>query len=79
MDIYDAKFPSHSRFLTGAGGVGAIMVTFVLFVETITSGSVALYALLFNIPFAVGETILGAEAYFFRDWRTLQAVAFVPL
>jgi len=32
-----------------------------------------------EIPFAIGEFILGIEAYFVRDWRTLQIVAYAPL
>ena len=32
-----------------------------------------------NIPFAIGELVLGLEAYFVRDWRLLQMVAHGPL
>ena len=32
-----------------------------------------------EIPFAIGEDILGVEAYFIRDWKTLQIVAYLPL
>ena len=32
-----------------------------------------------EIPFALGEALLGAEAYFIRDWTTLQIVAYLPL
>ena len=32
-----------------------------------------------EIPFALGEALLGIEAYFIRDWRTLQIVAYLPL
>ena len=32
-----------------------------------------------EIPFAIGEMILGLEAYFVRDWKTLQIVAYLPL
>ncbi len=66
------------RFLTGAGAMGALMCNFVLLVETLPASEVVFWALLFNIPFAVGETILGLEAYLIRDWRTLHIVAFAP-
>ena len=32
-----------------------------------------------EIPFALGEALLGFEAYFIRDWTTLQIVAYLPL
>ena len=32
-----------------------------------------------EIPFAIGEMILGLEAYFVRDWRTLQIIAYLPI
>ena len=32
-----------------------------------------------DIPFAIGEMILGVEAYFLRDWRVLQMVAHAPI
>lgn len=31
------------------------------------------------IPFTLGEALLGLEAYFIRDWKTLQVVAHLPL
>ena len=32
-----------------------------------------------EIPFAIGEMILGLQAYFIRDWKTLQMVAYLPV
>ena len=32
-----------------------------------------------EIPFAIGEMILGLEAYYIRDWKTLQIVAYLPV
>ena len=32
-----------------------------------------------EIPFAIGEMILGLEAYLVRDWRTLQIIAYLPI
>ena len=32
-----------------------------------------------EIPFALGEALLGVEAYFIRDWKTLQIVSYLPL
>ena len=32
-----------------------------------------------EFPFALGEALLGVEAYFIHDWTTLQIVAYLPL
>ena len=32
-----------------------------------------------EIPFALGELVLGLEAYLVRDWRELQMLAYAPL
>ena len=32
-----------------------------------------------EIPFALGEALIGVEAMIFRDWRVLQVVAYLPL
>ncbi len=32
-----------------------------------------------EIPFALGEALIGVEAMVFRDWRVLQLVAYLPL
>ena len=32
-----------------------------------------------EIPFAIGEALTGVEAFFIRDWKTLQIVAYLPL
>jgi len=67
------------RFLTGMGGIGSFMVCFVLAVEHVGYKYTMLVGIAIEIPFAIGEVILGIEAYFFRDWKTLQIVAYLPL
>ena len=32
-----------------------------------------------EIPFALGEAVLGLEAYLIRDWKILQIVAYLPM
>ena len=34
--------------------------------------------ILIEIPFAVGEALVGVIAYFVRDWRWIQAIATAP-
>ncbi len=48
------------------------MVTFVLAVEFVGPKYTMLIGIAIEIPFALGELLLGLEAYIFRDWRTLQ-------
>ena len=37
-----------------------------------------LIGIVIEIPFALGEILLGMEAYYIRDWYTLQLVAYLP-
>eukprot|EP00090_Calanus_glacialis_P003552 TRINITY_DN1261_c0_g1_i5.p1 TRINITY_DN1261_c0_g1~~TRINITY_DN1261_c0_g1_i5.p1 ORF type:complete len:603 (-),score=150.76 TRINITY_DN1261_c0_g1_i5:95-1903(-) len=67
------------RFLTGMGGIGCFMVCFVLAVEHVGHKYTMLIGIAIEIPFALGEALLGVEAYFIRDWTTLQIVAYLPL
>lgn len=67
------------RFITGMGGIGCFMVCFVLVVEHVGYKFTMLVGIAIEIPFALGEAILGVEAYAIRDWGTLQIVAYLPL
>ena len=67
------------RFLTGVGGNAFFMVTFVLCVEYVGPKYTMLSGIIIEIPFALGELLLGLEAYFIRDWVTLQIVAHLPV
>jgi len=67
------------RFITGMGGIGCFMVCFVLAVEHVGYKYTMLIGIAIEIPFAIGEMILGLEAYFIRDWKTLQMVAYLPV
>ena len=60
------------RFLTGIGGNAFFMVTFVICVEYVGPKYTMLSGLIIEIPFALGELVLGLEAYCIRDWVTLQ-------
>ena len=66
------------RFLTGMGGIGCFLVCFVIAVEYVGFKFTTLIGIIIGIPFALGELILGIEAYFIRDWVTLHLVAYIP-
>merc|ERR1719322_309551 len=66
------------RFITGMGGMGCFMVTFVLAVEYVGFKYTMLIGIVIEIPFALGEVLLGIEAIYIRDWYTLQLVAYLP-
>ena len=55
------------------------MVTFVICVEYVGVKYTMLTGIVIEIPFALGELILGLEAYLIRDWVTLQLVAHLPI
>lgn len=67
------------RFLTGMGGIGCFMVCFVLAVEHVGYKFTMLIGIAIEIPFALGEALLGIEALVVRDWQILQSVAYLPL
>ena len=67
------------RFITGMGGIGCFMVSFVLVVEHVGFKLTALFGVAIEIPFALGQAVLGVEAFIFRDWRILQIVSHLPL
>ena len=60
------------RFITGMGGIGCFMVTFVLAVEFVGPKYTMIIGIAIEIPFAMGEMLLGLEAYLIGDWITLQ-------
>lgn len=72
-------FYAFLRFITGMGGIGCFMVCFVLAVEHVGFKYTMIIGIAIEIPFAIGEMILGLEAYFVRDWRTLQIIAYLPI
>ena len=50
------------------------MVSFVICVEFVGVKYTMLVGIVIEIPFALGELLLGLEAYIFRDYLTLQLV-----
>jgi MFS family permease len=73
-----------SRFLTAVGGVGLFNEAFTLTVELMGSREIVpwlpwvtyknLMGNAIQVPYAIGEAILGVFAYFIRDYSTLQWV-----
>lgn len=67
------------RFLSGVGAKGLFMIAFVLCVEFTGPKYSAYLGIAIEIPFALGEMVLGLQAYFVRDWMQLQLVAYAPI
>ena len=63
---------------TGFGGMGAFVSSFVLVIEYSGKDFATYLGIAFAIPFALGEALFGMEAYFIKDWQTLQGVALAP-
>jgi hypothetical protein len=73
------KFGLTKRPLSGVGAIGCFMAPFVMCVESVGVKFTMLVGILIEIPFAIGELLLGLEAYFIRDFFTLQLVAHTPM
>ena len=56
------------------GGIGCFMVCFVLAVEHVGFKFTMLVGIAIEIPFALGEAVLGVEAVLVRNWRDLQVI-----
>ncbi len=54
--------------------MGCFMISFVICVEFVGVKYTMLVGIVIEIPFALGELLLGLEAYIFRDFMALQLV-----
>ena len=62
------------RLTTGFSVSGLYLMSFIMIVEIVGTKFAAFFGIATSIAFALGELILGLEAYFIRDWR-LQQIA----
>lgn len=67
------------RIVTGMGGMGCFMVPYVMAAES----SLPIYTVTMTIAaswgFVAGELVLAWEAFNFRDWYSLQLMAYAPM
>jgi len=59
--------------------MGCFSISFVICVECVSMKYTLLVGTLIQIPFAIGEIILGLEAFLIRDFFNLQLVSHSPL
>ena len=76
--IYWYALSSILILLIGFGNIAIFVVAFVIAVEYSGEKFTMFIGIVIAIPFAIGELILGLEAYYIRDWVTLQTVSCVP-
>ena len=76
--IYCYALCSILLLLIGFGNIAIFVVAFVIAVEYSGEKFTMFIGIVIAIPFAIGELILGLEAYYIRDWVTLQTVSCVP-
>ena len=67
------------RITCGMGGMGCYMVPAVIAAEATLPTHKIITTTVPGIAFILGELIFAFEAYFIRDWFTLQLVAFLPM
>ena len=60
------------------GGLGTYVVAFVIVIEYSGLKFTMFVGIVIAIPFALGELLLGIEAIYIRDWKTLQIVSSLP-
>ena len=76
--VYWYALSSILILLIGFGNIAIFVVAFVIAVEYSGEKFTMFIGIVIAIPFAIGELILGLEAYYIRDWVTLQTVSCVP-
>ena len=54
------------------------MIIFLSAVEYVGAKWRSFCGIMIEVPFALGEAMVGVAAYFIRDWRWLQATVTVP-
>lgn len=62
------------RFLLAIANGGTMITSFVMCMEVVGGVWRTVVPILYQIPFGIGNSIMGGLAYFFRDWRHLQLV-----
>ena len=67
------------RVLAGIGYSGAITTALVISSETAPPKHKMIFMFITGVALHVGEVINATESYFFRDWKTLQLVVYVPI
>ncbi len=67
------------RILTGMGGMGCYMVPYVIAAESSLPSFTVRSTLTTGSGFVIGELIFALEAYFIRDWVTLDLVVYAPM
>ena len=67
------------RVLAGMGFAGAYMTAMVISSETAPPKQKIIFMFVPAVAFHVGEVINATESYFFRDWKMLQLVMYVPI
>jgi len=68
-----------TRFLAAMGSLGCFMVPFSLAVECVGQKWVTPVGVLYQIPFAIGEIILGLTVMGVRTWKMVHIVLGAPL
>ena len=67
------------RIMHGIGGKGCALIAYVTSAESSLSQYKVLLMFIAGIGFQIGEFLYAVEAYFVRDWITLQLVIHVPM
>jgi len=67
------------RFVTGIGGMGQFLITYVWGVEATGKKFRVPIGVMYQVLFSTGSCFMGLLAYLVRDWKTLQLIAGIPM
>lgn len=60
------------RFILAVANGGTMITSFVMCMEVVGGRWRTIVPILYQIPFGIGNSIMGGLAYMLRDWRELQ-------
>jgi len=68
-----------ARFLTGFCGIISINCLFTLALESCPKKYRSFYGIILAFPYAIMMVVIGAVAYYIRDWKILTLVLYAPI
>ena len=78
ISMFEILIKSSFLMYIGMGCAGCFGAPFILVIEYSGKAFTTYIGIAIAIPFSLGMVLFGIEAYYIRDWQTLQLVSLAP-